>query len=188
MRNVLTTVLAFQVLLKKNGRCLVKIVTEGMSRIVFIYKDIAIKFPWINVSKIVRGFLKHRKQGTFDIKIRRFHKNKVLAALIYVYYTLTANRREYLYSKKHSKEETLIPIAKVFFFGLIVIQPRVEVLNGSEQEWKVLSEKLERANANADLLNPRNFCVLSGRIRLIDYAYPVTQRFLDSVGFGIIAE
>ena len=166
-----------------------KIVTSGMSRIVFIYKDTVIKFPWINFLKMIRCFLKYKKQGIFDQKAKNFHRNKILAVFVYFFTIITANRREYLYYKKYSKEETLLPVTKAFLFGFVIVQPRGEVLNGKEQRWKALSKKLKGIDdTNFDLQDPGNFCVFGGRVRLLDYANPSTQKVLNSAGFGIIAE
>jgi len=166
-----------------------KIVTQGLSRIVFVYKGIAIKFPWINFLKLFKCFLKYKKEKSNHQKMNRFHKNTILAFLKALLHILNANRREYLYFKKHPEEKSLLPITKAFLFGHIIVQPKGDVFDVINPRWEKLSLKLIRIGViNIDLLTPENFCVHNGEIRLLDYGSDLTQEVLDSLGFEIINE
>lgn len=166
-----------------------KIITEGMSRIVFVFKDTVVKIPWINFFKMIRCFLLHKKGGSLNEKAKRFHSNKVLAIFCYLFYTLSANRREYLYFKKHLDEKSLLRVSKGFMFGYIIIQPKGDVLNRTNPRWKTLLSKLMKMGINnIDLLTPSNFCIFNGEIKLLDYGSDTTQEVLNTLGFEIIYE
>ncbi len=166
-----------------------KIITTGTSRIVLVYKDIAIKFPWINFFKLYRDFCRARKNGTVSKKIGRHHKNKVIAVIKYFLHLLTANRREYLYYKNNPTEESLLPVIKSFMFGYIIIQPKGEVLSAVNPRWEKCRQKLQNKGIDDfDLLEPMNFCIFKGKVTLLDYASVVTQSALNSCGFEVISE
>ncbi len=166
-----------------------KIVTQGLSRLVFIYRDSAIKIPWINFFLLIKCFLKYKDEGIFDEKANRYGENKILAIPRYIFYILSSNRREYLYFKKHKDEEALLPITKAYLFGYIIIQPKGNVLNSSNPRWgKFLKKIIKRGIKNVDFFKPENFCEFNGLIKMLDYGSDQTQEILDSHGFGIIKE
>ncbi len=157
-----------------------KIVTQGLSRLVFIHGDYAIKIPWINFVKLIECFLRYEKEGVFNKKAKRYGENRILALFNYIYYILSSNRREYLYYKKHQNEKHLVPIIRAFLFGLIIIQPKGKVLSHSHIRWKNLLGKItEKGIKHVDLVKPENFCEFNDDIRLLDYAGTETQYMLD---------
>lgn len=112
-----------------------KIVTHGLSRLVFIYGDYAIKIPLINVAQMIKFCLKYKNEGTFDEKASRYGNNKILAIPRYVCHLLSSNRREYLYFQKNKNEESLLPVIKAFLFGYIIVQPKADVFSSSNPRW-----------------------------------------------------
>jgi hypothetical protein len=137
---------------------------------------------------LFKCFLKYKKEKTTKEKINRFHHNMAIAILKVLCHILSANRREYLYFKKHPREKSLLPITKAFLFGYIIIQPRGDVLNEISPKWKKLLTKLTKKGVNnIDLLTPENFCIFSNEIKLLDYGSDLTQQELDSLGFEIIS-
>ena len=166
-----------------------KIVTEGLSRIVFVFDNTVIKIPWINFFKMIKCFIKYKKDGIFNKKSKRFHSNKILGIFYYLFYIISSNRREYLYFKKHPKEKSLLPILKSFMFGYIIIQPRGDVLNSTNPRWNVFLLKLTKMKIdNIDLLTSSNFCIFNGSIKLLDYGSDLTKNALNTFGFEIIYE
>ena len=166
-----------------------KIITQGLSRLVFIYGDYAIKVPWINFVILIKCFLKYKNEGIFNEKTNLYGKNKILAIPHYIFYVLSSNRREYLYFKKHKNEETLLPIIKAFMFGCIIIQPKGNVLTPSNPRWiKFLKKIIKRGVNNVDLIKPENFCEFNGLIKMLDYGSNQTQEILDFYGFEIVKE
>jgi hypothetical protein len=166
-----------------------KIITQGLSRLVFIYGDYAIKIPWINFVLLIRCFSKYKDGGIFNEKINRYGKNKLLAVLRCIFHVLSSNRREYLYFKKHKNEETLLPIIKAFLFGYIIIQPKGNVFSASNPRWiKFLKKIIKKGIKEIDFLKPENFCEFNGLIKMLDYGNNQTQEILDLHGFEIIKE
>ncbi len=166
-----------------------KIITQGLSRLVFIHGDYAIKIPWINFVLLIKCFLKYKDEGIFNEKANRYGKNKILSIPFYIFHILSSNRREYLYFKKHQEEETLLPVIKAFLFGYIIIQPRGNVFNSSNPRWvKFLKKIIKREIKSIDFLKPENFCEFNGLIKMLDYGNDQTQEILDFHGFGIIKE
>jgi|GEM_PF-2317575 len=166
-----------------------KIITQGLSRLVFIYGDYAIKIPWINFVLLIKCFLKYKEEGAFRDKANRYGKNKLLAIPRYLFHVLSSNRREYLYFKKHKNEEVLLPIIKVFLFGYIIIQPKGNVFSPSNPRWiKFLKKIIKKRIKQIDFLKPENFCEFNGLIKMLDYGNDQTQEILDLRGFEIIKE
>ena len=166
-----------------------KIITQGLSRLVFIYGDYAIKIPWINFVILIKCFLKYKNEGIFNEKASHYGKNKILAIPRYIFYILSSNRREYVYFEKHKNEETLLPIIKVFLFGYIIVQPKGNVFKSSNPRWiKFLKKIIKRGINNVDLIKPENFCEFNGFIKLLDYAAEDTQEILNLHGFEIMKE
>jgi len=154
-----------------------KIVTNGLSRIVFLYKDKAIKVTWINFPKLIKVF-KNRK--------RNVDKNIFIDIFKIIWRILLANRREYLYFKKHSNEKFLLPINKVFLFGFITVQPKAEVCHLLDLKWQQLLQKFRKEKIHdSDLLTPENFCTHNGILKLLDYGSKRTQEELSIHGFEI---
>lgn len=166
-----------------------KIITQGRSRLVFIYEDYAIKIPWINLFLFIKCFIEYKKEGILNEKANRYGKNKILAIPIYLFHVLSSNRREYLYYIKHKDEEVLLPIIKSFLFGYIIIQPKGNVFNSCNLRWKKFLKKLiKKGIKHIDLVKPENFCEFNGFIRILDYGNDQTQEILDFYGFELIKE
>lgn len=166
-----------------------KIITQGLSRLVFICGDYAVKIPWINFILLVKIFLKYRNEGIFNEKANRYGKNKIVTIPIYILHILSSNRREYLYFKKNKNEESLLPVIKSFLFGYIIIQPRGNVFSHSNPRWiKFVKIIIKRGVKEIDLIKPENFCEFNGLIMLLDYGGDRTQEILDLLGFEIIKE
>ncbi|MDD3662535.1 MAG: hypothetical protein PHT84_01580 [Candidatus Pacebacteria bacterium] len=166
-----------------------KIITQGLSRLVFIYGDYAIKIPWINFVLLIKCFLKYKNEGIFEKKASRYGNNKIMAIPCYIGHILSSNRREYLYFKKHQNEEALLPVIKTFLFGFIIIQPKGNVFTSSNPRWlKFLKKNTSRGITDVDLTKPENFCEFNGLVRLLDYGNDQTQEILDCHGFGVIKE
>ena len=166
-----------------------KIVTQGLSRLVFIYGDYAIEIPWINFVLLIKCFLKYKDEGIFNEKASRYGKNKIFAVPRYLFHIISSNRREYLYFKKHKNEDSLLPVIKAFLFGYIIIQPKGNVFNSSNPRWiKFLKKIIKRGIKQIDFIKPENFCVFNGSIKMLDYGNDQTQEILDFHGFEIIKE
>ena len=166
-----------------------KIITTGLSRLVIIHKDNAIKIPWLNILAIVKSYRRNKREGKLGEKINRFGGNKVLVIYNYILYVLNSNRREYLYYTKNKDKEYLLPIKKTFLFGHILIQPKGNVLREQNQNWKKIVKKIKRACIDhIDLLKPDNFCVSNGRIKLLDYANKETQKIIEDMEAGVSPE
>lgn len=163
-----------------------KIVTQGLSRLVFICGNYAIKIPWVNFVALTRVLIKSTKEKTFNEKRNRFGKSVTSSIVRYIFYILSSNRREFLFFKENKDKECLLPIIKTFFYGYIVIQPRGRVLKGTDSKWKKLLKKVEGKVNNIDLLKPENFCEFNGKIRLLDYASTTTQYELTKINFEVL--
>ena len=136
-----------------------KIVTQGLSRIVFIYGDYSIKIPWIIFVILIKCFSKYKNTNKINERINRYGKNKILAIFRYIFCILSSNRREYLYFKEHKNEESLLPVIKIFLFGYIIVQPKGDVFNHSNPRWiKFLKKIIKRGVNDIDFLKPENFC------------------------------
>lgn len=166
-----------------------KIVTQGLSRLVFIYGDYAIKIPWINFILLFKYFSHYKNEGIFNTKVKQYGDNKILAIPRYIFYILSSNRREYLYFKKNKDKECLLPIIKSFLFGYIIIQPKGNVFNSHNPRWaNFLKKIILRDVSSIDLIKPENFCEFNNSIKLLDYAGNQTQYILDHFGFEILKE
>lgn len=164
-----------------------KIVTSGLSRLVFIYGDYAIKIPWLNPVAIRRTYIRNRHEGKLEQKIERFGKNKIVSLIMYIPYILNSNKREYLYFLENKDKEYLLPILKTFFFGYILVQPRGDVFNISDKRWKKFMNRMKKKGvSNIDLLKSENFCDFKGKITLLDYANTQTQEELEHFDFSQI--
>jgi hypothetical protein len=164
-----------------------KIITQGLSRLVFIYGDYAIKISWINIPRMILCLLQDKKDGVFNEKAKRFGKNKILAIPNYLFHILSSNRREYLYFKKHKDEEVLLPIVKAFLFVYIIIQPKGNVFNSSNPRWiQFVNKIIQRGMNHVDFLKPENYCEFNGLIKMLDHGNDQTQKVLDFRGFIVI--
>lgn len=161
-----------------------RIVTTGMSRIVFVFKDVAVKFPWINFIVVLRSYFKHKKNGVAKAKLTRFHKNKMVAAVILLGYIFCSNRREYLYWKRHPDDNFIHPVLKSYLYGFIIVQQRAAVCNASQPQWKKFVSNIQKIGVdNIGLLQPENFGILQGELKLLDYGSDLTQNVLQSAPF-----
>ncbi len=164
-----------------------KIVTSSLSRLVFIYRDYAIKIPWFNLVAIRKAYIRNRDKGRLKQKIERFGKNKVISLIMYIPYVLNSNRREYQYFLENKDKEYLLPVLKTFFFGYILVQPKGDIFNISDTKWKKFLKRMKQKGINnIDLLKPENFCDFKGKIRLLDYANKETQVELNKFNFNQI--
>lgn len=166
-----------------------KIVTQGLSRLVLVFEDFVVKLPWINPIKLCRAAKKCKTGGSRNGKRYRFHNNFFLACIIAPFHILSANRREYKYYRKNSHERNILPITKAYFFGFILVQPKAEVLGINNIRWKKLFKKLLSFGINdVDLLTPENYGIFYGELKLLDYGNDLTQGVLDFHGFAILNE
>lgn len=170
-----------------------KINTDGLSRLVFIFENHVVKVPWVNLFLLFNIYLSHKKKGLVDGRLQRYHNNKIIAFTIILFNcfvsALSANRREFLYYKKHKNEPSLLPI-KGYLMGNIIVQPRAEVCKENDLRWKnFLSKMREREiDERADLTKAMNFCIYNNQIKLLDYANKVAQEVLSARGFWVISE
>jgi len=165
-----------------------KIVTEGISRLVFVFSDFVIKVPWINLRLQISTFLRHKRAGTLADKIRekKSDPSRPLSLLRLPFHVLGSNRREYLFYQKHRKEILLMP-TKGFFFGHILVQPRGQVLSKRMRRWKRIYRRVKSLGVNqGDLINPRNFSLIMGRVVLHDFGNIHSQDVLDRLGFSSV--
>lgn len=164
-----------------------KVSTEGASRLVFIFSDFVVKVPWINLTRLIQRILKHRREGTLTTKIRqRSDPSRPITILMIPLRILWSNRREYLFYQEHKRENILMP-TKGFFFGHILVQPRGEVLSRRMRRWKRICNRIKALKINqGDLINPRNFSIIMGRVVLHDFGFQESQEVLMTVGFDSI--
>lgn len=170
-----------------------KINTNGLSRLVFVFENHVVKVPWVNLLLLFNIYLSHKKKGLVDGRLQRYHKNKIIAFIIVLFNcfvsALSANRREYLYYKKYKNELSLLPI-RGYLMGNIIIQPRAEVCKETDPRWKNFLSKLREREIDerADLSKAMNFCVYNNQIRLLDYGNIIAQELLSTRGFWLISE
>jgi hypothetical protein len=161
-----------------------KIITNGLSRIVFIFGDYAVKIPWINLYKLIKVLIKNKEEGNFEKKASQYGKNRIISIFTYFLYVILANRREYLFYLEHKNEKNIVPIIKIFLWGLIIVQPKANKL--SELEIKKLKKIKKMGIEDTDLLDPENFGNLKGKVVLLDYASKITQKILILYKFNIL--
>jgi len=170
-----------------------KINTNGLSRLVFIFENHVVKVPWLNLFLLFKIYLSNKNKGLVGKKLGRYHENKVFALAILLFKclvdSLSSNRREYLYYKKYKNEESLLPI-KGYLMGNIIVQPRAEVCKETDLRWKNFLSKLRERDIDdrADLSKAMNFCVYNNSIKLLDYGNRIAQEVLSTRGFWIISE
>lgn len=170
-----------------------KINTNGLSRLVFVFKNHVVKVPWINLFLLFKIYTAHKNKGLINSRLKRYHKNKIIAFAMVLFNcfvgSLYSNRREYLYYQKHKNELSLLPI-KGYLMGNIIVQPRAEVFKETDLRWKNFLLKIKERNIDerADLSKAMNFCVYNNEIKLLDYANKVAQEVLNTRGFWIISE
>jgi len=162
----------------------VKIVTEGTSRIVFVFDDFVVKFPWLPVFRLIKIMLRENKSGTLNQRIKqKWTHPAIVCYLLMVFYILMSNRREYLFYKRYKKQSFLMP-TKGFLFGHIIIQPRGEVLSWRMRCWQETYKKIIRLEIkNKDCEKPENFSLVKNKVVIHDYGNIDTQNFLISTKF-----
>jgi hypothetical protein len=162
-----------------------KIVTEGVSRLVFVFSDFVVKIPWLNIVKLVISALKHRRNGTLPDKFLRYRSDSqstLLLVLMLPFRILASNRLEYLFYQKHRHDKCLMP-TKGLLWGYIIIQPRGEVLSGRMRRWKRICRRIKSLGIKqGDLINPRNFSLLSGEVVLHDFGNIQSQDVMSGLG------
>ncbi len=166
-----------------------KVVTEGTSRIVFVFEDFVVKLPWLNIVRAIKSLFNDTKSGVLNNKIKSKVKYPTLIAwLIIPIHVLCSNLREYAFYKKYKHEKVLMP-TKAFLFGNIIIQPRGAVLSKRMERWKKFYRKIKETGVvDKDLENPRNFSIFMGKIVMHDYGNYETQHFLVNQGFQLLSQ
>ena len=170
-----------------------KINTNGLSRLVFVFENHVVKVPWVNLFLLFKIYLSHKNKGLIDKKLQRYHENKIIASVIVLFNCfvncLYSNRREYLYYQKYKNELSLLPI-EGYLMGNIIVQPKAEVCRETDLRWKnfLLKIKERDIDERADLSKAINFCVYNNEIKLLDYGNKMAQEVLSTRGFWIISE
>lgn len=161
-------------------------IKKGGTRIVLIFSNHVVKIPRVKIFRPIMRLFFHVKEKDCKEAILFFSSKGVLCGIInYLFAGFIANYIEWSFYKKHKDMELLVPVKGVFF-GLILLQKRVQEINEEEcPEWLPFLKNFLLRNFSEDRLDlcvSRNFGIDNkGNIKLLDYGKLLTTVCLEKV-------
>jgi hypothetical protein len=112
-----------------------------------------------------------------------------MTALAYLFSGITANRREYMFAKKHPSSDAITPSYALLFGGIVHLQRRGIALHEDEPRWKRFVGLLEqRKVVNPDLCNIDNFSECEGAMWIHDCGWRLSVEMLDEFALELLNE
>ncbi len=163
-------------------------ITSGGTRIVLVCSSFVIKIPRFKILRAIRQLFVHTTNKQVKKRLQKFDENVIRAGLKYIFAGLIANRLECYYSKKHPTSKSIMPV-RGYLYGLIVVQPRGEVLPKNHPRWiKTMLFLHKNGFKETESSEAFNFCLFKGTMRLLDYGKLTTLAALELKGLKLIEQ
>lgn len=163
--------------------------TSGSTRFVLVFSFFVIKFPKVRIIRPIFRAVTHLFKRQFRGKLRKFdEKNVIKAGVKYLCPGLKANRIEYLYSKRHKGSNGIV-CARGLFWGLILIQKKVDIIDVDNEIWERFKKILKsRDITEVNMYTYRNFGFDNGKFKIIDCGCQATIEVLNAGGLTLIEQ
>lgn len=168
-------------------------ITWGHTRIVFLYREFAIKIPKVRLLCAFKSLWRYICYSELPRSIanERYRNNPLLFTLVFLFMGISANRREFFHAqgRSFSKGEFVAPVQRLFAFGLIEVQKRGWDILVSYSLWnKLVKAFQENGISNVDMYNPDNFSIIDGVICIHDCGSRETVTVLEAGGYEVLRE
>ena len=162
-------------------------IEHGTTRMVIVYKSIAIKIPRIRIIKILRDLRSIIRRKHYD-RLRNYFSYPVYVKSLpgfknNAFNGIVSNWNEFLFWRK-TKNKFCEP-TYFSLIGLINVQrasPSIDEYSKDEFWYKLRNTEGYDFADRHHFSNPKNFAIRNGRLLIRDYAYGETQEVVLEFG------